>query len=370
MPRRAKPPRLHLRSRDDRGSYWVILDRGREFGTGCRESDRAGAERALARHIAAKYEPPKGPLALDRLLIADVVNVYLKEHAPKTRSLEFLIHTAAPIIEWWGDHHPFLSDIRRSTCDAYVAWRVTRGVSDQTARHDLKTLRSAIKYYHGEYGPLPAVPVVSLPEKKAPRQDYWLTRKQVADRIRAARRHAQSRHVARMLLVGVYTGTRPGAILALRWVPSTDGGWFDLDSETLHRRGIGRGETKKRQPPARIHRRLLPHLRRWRKADMAQGITHVVHYLGDPVKKLRRSWASVAIAAGHARKGEDGEWIVEDGPHICRHTAATWLMQAGVDQFEAAGYLGMTPETLWETYGHHSPLFQARAASSSNKRAR
>lgn len=34
-----------------------------------------------------------------------------------------------------------------------------------------------------------------------------------------------------------------------------------------------------------------------------------------------------------------------DGPHICRHTAATWLMQGRVDIYEAAGYLGMTPET-------------------------
>ena len=32
-------------------------------------------------------------------------------------------------------------------------------------------------------------------------------------------------------------------------------------------------------------------------------------------------------------------------PHILRHTAATWLMQAGVDLWEAAGFLGITVET-------------------------
>lgn len=368
MSRKPKPPRLHLRSRDGRGRYWVILDRGHEFGTSCGEGDRAGAERALARYIAAKYEPPKGARDLDQLLIADVVNVYLKERAPKTNSLEFLVHTAAPVIEWWGEHHPALSDIKEKTCHDYVEWRVSRGVSDQTARHDLKTLRAAIRYYHRAHGPLPAVPAVTLPAKKEQRHDYWLTRTQVAERIKAARRRPETRHVARVLLIGAYTGTRPGAIFKLRWIPSADGGWFDLDSETLHRRGIGRGETKKRQPPARIHRRLLPHLKRWRKADMAEGITYVTHYFGEPIKKLRRSWASVAIAAGHARRGDDGKWIVEDGPHITRHTAATWLMQAGVDQFEAAGYLGMNPETLWETYGHHSPLFQEKASRSDSRR--
>jgi integrase len=46
-----------------------------------------------------------------------------------------------------------------------------------------------------------------------------------------------------------------------------------------------------------------------------------------------------------------------------RHTAATWLMQAGTDLYEAAGYLGMSPETLWNTYGKHHPDFQHQAAT-------
>jgi len=42
-------------------------------------------------------------------------------------------------------------------------------------------------------------------------------------------------------------------------------------------------------------------------------------------------------------------------PHVLRHTAATWLMQAGTDVWEAAGYLGMTIEMLSQRYGHHHP---------------
>ena len=352
MPRKSKGPRLYLRARPGRGSSWFILDRGRELGTGCGEDDREGAERALSRHILEKYQPTARKGGLDQIHLSDVMNIYLKEHAPSTKSLDWLLYTGTPIIEWWG--LKTLADVRAMTCREYVTWRTGQQVSDQTARHDLKTMRAAIRYYHAEYGPLPAVPVVTLPERAQPRKDYWLTRKQVADRIRAARTTAQCRHVARMLLIGVYSGTRPGAILRLRWVPSTDGGWFDLDSQTLHRRGEGEGESNKRQPPARIHSRLLPHLERWRKADLEKGITHVVHYYGRPIEKLRRSWRRVAVEAGDER---------EDGPHICRHTAATWLMQSGVDQYEAAGYLGMSPETLWEVYGHHSPAFQQRAAN-------
>src|SRR5262245_27930129 len=38
-----------------------------------------------------------------------------------------------------------------------------------------------------------------------------------------------------------------------------------------------------------------------------------------------------------------------------RNTAATWLMQAGVDKWEAAGFLGMSVEMLDQVYGHHHP---------------
>ena len=45
-------------------------------------------------------------------------------------------------------------------------------------------------------------------------------------------------------------------------------------------------------------------------------------------------------------------------PHTLRHTAATWLMQLGVDFWVASGYLGMTVATLTTVYGHHHPDFQ------------
>ena len=38
-------------------------------------------------------------------------------------------------------------------------------------------------------------------------------------------------------------------------------------------------------------------------------------------------------------------------------------MQSGVDPYEAAGYLGMSVETLMDTYGHHHPAFQEKAAA-------
>jgi hypothetical protein len=50
-------------------------------------------------------------------------------------------------------------------------------------------------------------------------------------------------------------------------------------------------------------------------------------------------------------------------PHALRHTAATWLMQIGVNTWEAAGFLGMSEKTLRDVYGHHHPDYLRAAAS-------
>jgi integrase len=382
MPRKPKGPRLYLRRRQGRGAVWVILDGREEESTGCSEGDSAGAEEALGAYIARKHKAPKTGGQLSLTLVADVMNLYLTEHAPTTASPGWLAHMASPIIDWWGEHAPTLADANAKNCNKYVDYRVAQGVSDQTARHELTIFGAAITYYHkSENGPLTAVPALTLPAKKPPRDDYWLTRKMAADRIRAARKRKRCAHMIRMMLIGFYSGTRPGAIKKLRWIPSTAGGWFDLETETMYRRGAGTAETRKRAPKARIHQRLLPWLRRWKTADEKWAKetgekvpTYVVHYYGKPIKRTDSAWASIAGAAGHAadtgRRSKDGcvIWDVPDGPHIMRHTAATWQMQAGTDPYEAAGFLGMSVDTLLDVYGHHHPDYQKGAASAAGKR--
>jgi integrase len=360
---RRKPPRLYLKEQaPPRSNAWYIRDGEKRIGTGCGEQDLEGSQRALRDYIDGKYQPPQG--LGGELLVVETVAAYLKDYAAQSRSREFLFATAKPILQWWSGKR--IQDVNGTNCRRYVAWRIShtyrgRSISDQTARHDLKTMRAAINWYKSECDPALVAPTVTLPDKAPPRLGYCLERSEVAARIRVARKNQQTRHVARMLLIGVYTGTRPGAILALRWMPSIDAGWFDLDAGILHRAGSKVRPTKKRQPPAKIHARLMPHLRRWHAADTANGIRSVVHYLGEPIGKLRRSWDSVARLAGAKEK---------DGPHILRHTAATWMMRSGVDAFETSGFLGMSPEVLWDVYGHHHPRFQNAAASATGKRKR
>lgn len=139
-------------------------------------------------------------------------------------------------------------------------------------------------------------------------------------------------------------------------MPSTRGGHVDLEKGVLFRRGEGQGETKKRQPPVRIPDRLLSHMRRWNAKDR---VRHVIHWNGSQVLSVKKAFRSARMGAGLDAAVK---------PHTLRHTAATWLMQAGVDIWEASGFLGMTTEVLEKTYGHHSPDFQKAAVAAIGRR--
>ncbi len=381
MPRSAKGARLWLEpeERDHEGKLvrratWVIRDGSLKIRTGCPRIDREGAERALAEYIARKYTVPR-----DRgrhpseILVLDVLNIYLADKAPKHSDPSITKARIMTLAEWWGDKT--LADINGTTCREYVAHRIAqprraakpdvtgnppRMVTAAGARRELEDLRSAINYHRTE-GLCSEVVGVSLPEKSEPRED-WLTRAEAARLIRAAWRARQrmaegitdrmvGRHLARFVLVGVYTGTRHAAICSAAFNPAIGRGYIDLEAGVFYRRRQGARHTKKRQTPVRLPDRLLVHLRRWKRRGIAKHA--VVEWNGKPIASVRKSFAAAAKAAGIDR---------HITPHILRHTAATWAMQRGLDVWAVAGWLGMSPEVLERVYGHHHPDFQRDVA--------
>lgn len=326
MPRPRSAPRLYL---DKSRRQWVIRDGTAYIRTGCPERDTGGAERALAGYIGSKYVPA----ASASPAILEILTAYGQEHVPHKRSASKIDHTISNLARWWSDK--FLSDVSARNCRAYAAVR-----PQAAARRDLETLRAAIRFWHKEYGPLPAVPFVTLPEKSAPRE-RWLTRSEAAQLLWAARR---IEHLRRFILLGLYTGSRAGAILAAKW------DWIDLDTGLMRRRAPGATESTKRTPPVRLRGRILVHVRRWAAKDAAPH-GYVITYLDDRVRKLRRSWRGAVARAGLAGQVT---------PHTLRHTRATWLMRDGVRIWDAAQELGMSALVLERTYGHHAASYQER----------
>lgn len=274
-------------------------------------------------------------------MIAEVLAAYGSEVAPEKKTARNMGYNISNLLKWWGDKR--VADIGTKSCKEYVKTKRAAG-----AWADLKVLKAAVKYWHAEYGPLEFMPVFWKPELNGPKE-RWLTRSEAARLLWAARRY---QHLRRFILIGLYTGSRPGVILSLRWAQ------IDLNAGIMSRTPSGRNQDRrKKAPKVKLGWRIMAHLRRWKQLDGDEQL--VCHFsspwhpgarqVGDP----HGAWAKVIKAAklpGVTR-------------HTLRHTRATWMMQKGVDVWEAAGFLGMTVKTLERVYGHHSPDHQENAAN-------
>jgi integrase len=356
-----KGARLWLRKarRDSKGkishpAVWLILDGKHQESTECAADELEKAERKLEDYLDRKHSRAiaenKSSRDPDQVDVADVLNLYLEIVVPTVGRPQEYKQKIGRLADFFGEKK--LSDINGDMCRAFGASRSTPAA----AREDLVVLRAAINH-HREEGHCDKIVSVVLPEKAVGRE-RWCTRSEIAALIWQAWRYREKQdgkltdrrtrqHVARFILVAVYTGTRAGAVCAAALEPTEGRGWIDLDRGIFFRRPEGERETKKRKPPVPLPQRLLAHLRRWRVC----GQHSAVEWNGEAVKDCDKAFRKVAHAAG----------LPDVTPHILRHTAATWLMQAGADVWQSAGYLGMTVETLQNRYGHHHPDYLSDA---------
>ena len=353
MPAESKGPHLWLRKarRDKRGrtthkAVWLVIDGSDQESTECGRDDREGAERALTgyinrKHLTAAKKSVRDPAEIP---VADVLASYGADVAFGHARPKETAQKIERLLAFFGDR--MLVEVNGNLCREFVKTRTT----PTAAREDLVVLRSAINHHRRE-GHCEKIVSVVLPAKPVGRE-RWCTRSEAARLLWAAWRFREMqkgqptdrrtrRHVAKFILVALYTGTRAGAVCAAALEPTEGRGWIDLAKGIFYRRPAGERESKKRRPPVPLPERLLVHLRRWRRL----GQSFAVEWNGDPVKDCDKAFRNVASAAG----------LPDVTPHVLRHTAATWLMQLGTDKWEAAEYLGMTAKQLDDVYGHHHP---------------
>ncbi|MBF0677836.1 MAG: site-specific integrase [Devosia sp.] len=313
------------------------------------------------------------------MLILDVLNVYARDVAPEHSRPKETASKIARLASWWGDPGMarrkalgpapvltgFVSDINAANCNAYLAFVGAR----RSASRDLEILRAALRHAH-EQRILDSVVKVTLPAKSLPRE-RWLTRSEVAKLVWTAWRGGRTfngrsgegdnwhmrRHLARFILLAVYTGSRKQDVLNASFVRHPDHGFIDLERGVWTRKASSKVATKKRQPPIPLPTHLLAHLRRWHRS----GQTFAVEFNGRRVENISKAFRALV-----AECGLDAEVI----PHALRHTGVTWAMQNGVALWEASGYFGMSPKVLMDVYGHHHPDYLAGAAASMGRRRR
>jgi integrase len=346
---------------------WVIRDGTGYHATGCAEREVEKAEQALKDYIALKYSPKRKEQDIEKIPIADVLSIFIDDrpdlYVENTDAQKYLGRIQR-LKEFWGAK--MLSEVTGPNCRDYEKHRGNKG----GARRDLEDLRAAITH-HADEGLHRGIVKVKLP-RKGPRRDRWLTRSEAAKLIWACwrAREVQTihrgpqkgqkvqtdkrplRHLARFIIIGVYSGTRAGAIASASPIAAIGRSFVDLDRGVYYRRAQGKQETNKRQPPMPIPPRLLAHLRRWKNRKLIA--LHFVEFNGAEVASVKTAFKRAVALTGL------GPGV---SPHTLRHTAATWLMQNGTDPWQAAGYLGMSVKTLLEVYGHHHPDYLRDAVS-------
>src|SRR6266403_2647365 len=247
MPRRSSGPRLWF---DKNRGTWTIVDGRSRRRTGFSADEIKRAEKALGESPSSKHVVKDSATPF----IADVLAAYATEHVAHLQhkvSREEILYDLRRLGKWWSEKR--VEEIGAKMCRTYMSFRKAPVAS----RRELAFLNAAIKYWHKEHGPLKVVPVVVLPAKPSPRQNF-MTRSEAAAFLKVARK---TPHLARFFLIGWYTGSRRDVILGLKW------SMVDFKTQIMQRKEKGHVETKKRAPPLRMGNRLLSHLRRWSKMD-------------------------------------------------------------------------------------------------------
>jgi integrase len=349
---------------DQRSGLSRTLDR--QLSTGCGASDRGEAERRLAAYIADKYEPSRRERHIAKIQIADVIGIYLADVVPGQARPAKAAERAGRLLDYFGTMA--LDDITGASCRAYEASRVGQGRSNKGtsggARRDLQDLAAAINHrareglHRGEVR-------VALPPRGMARQ-RWLTRGEAARVLWACwtAREVQEgvpngkrplRHLCRFLLLALYTGSRPGAVLRASWMSGPGLSRVDTVNGVFHRHAEGARETAKRQPTVRLAPGLLAHLRRWERIDAAKSPSgvFVVTFNGQPIASVK---TGLSRACGMAK-------VAGVTAYTLRHTAASWLVAEGLATRKVADFLGTSEPMILNHYGHLAPDYQNEAAA-------
>lgn len=181
---------------------------------------------------------------------------------------------------------------------------------------------------------------VQRPPKPAPR-NRRITRAEGRRLIDAAK----FPHIALAIHLMLGTGARVGAILDLTW-----------DRVDLKRRQIAYADpnvTEGRKGRATVS---IPHdlLERLEKAKKGAETEYVIEWAAKPVKSIKKGFAQ---AVENAK-------LENVTPHALRHTAATWMAEAGIPIDKIAQVLGHSnPAITYKVYAKFTPEHLADAAA-------
>lgn len=333
MPRKRKPARLFQRKDD---GAWIILDAGKQIRTGYGHGFHREAEEALASYIRKKSFREIETVDIHKITVGELLAHYGEERVGEVKDPERLLHAIQALAPYWANK--LVSEVDAETCDGYIRWR---NKSAWTMRREMGTLRAALTLA-ARRKRIPFAPPVNLPPKGAAK-DRWLSEEEIERLFVVA-----PDHLKKFIQIALATGRRKRAILGLKWLPSLDSGWVDLERGVIHFLGRAEEESRKRKGVVRIPSTLLEEMRAWDKSA-----SHVITFRGMPVGNIKKAFASAVERAG----------LEDVTPHTLKHTAVTHAFMEGMTLEEATDFFATSRVTLEDVYRSYSPDAQSNAAA-------
>lgn len=296
-----------------RGKYYAVWrEAGETKRLALRTDDRSVADRRL-KDLQRK---PAGTT------ISEIVSTYLASKEGKA-SHEAMRYSWQALMPHFGHLRP--DQVTPALCKDYAK---KRQVSAGTIIKDLGLLRTALKAKGGEFW----MPPAPLPK------DRYLTRAEFENLLKAS----SLPHLRLFLTLALTTGGRAGALLGLTW----DRVDFAKGQIRLADGLVGR-KGRAAVPMNAAARTALEAAHKGRTSEW------VIEWAGRRVKSVKRAFREACARAK----------LKEVTPHVLRHTAAVWMIEAGATITEVAQYLGHSDtRTTFRVYARHSPDHLQKAA--------
>lgn len=313
--------------RKHRGKYAIVHYDGAQRIRRSLGTDDPGLARTRLGEYIHQIEAGK---RLETATVGQIVDAYLKQsEAIGLSIMHYNWKAARSTFEHLRPAH-----ITKDVCKRYAAERGAT-VKPGTIRKELGVVRNALSWARRESW-IAAAPHIEMPPAPPPR-NRRLTREEAARLLE----HCADAHIKLFVKIAINTAARAGAILGLTWRQ------VDLDRGMIDFEGAGR---QKKRAEVKINSALLPALQQARKGATTPW---VIEWGGKPLKSVRKGFATAAAAAG----------LSDVTPHVLRHTAATWLAEAGIKMDEIAQFLGHTDSRItFKIYARYTPEYQAKAA--------
>lgn len=315
---------------------------GRKKSTGTKDANEAEAERA---RFVQDYRKPKMPTRPTVAMVCDAFKVYRLPKITNPKSLDYCFD---PIKRGMGSL--YAEAITQRTIADYIKARgaerpVRKGgryadkpVGEATMSKELRMFKAALNWAASERF-ISRLPTFQIELSQGGTRDRWITKEEANLLIDNA-----PPHVALFITIAVFTAKRRQAILGLKWSDVS----LHIPGHEILDFGADVGNKKKGKTPIAGGKRLIEALKEAKKIATCD---YVIEFKGAPVKDVKTAMEATCRRAN----------IEKISPHVLKHTAITWMVQADMTYERISKATNTTKEVIERVYGHHSPSFVSEA---------